>query len=139
MTAPDKDHTCGTCGKTVQGRFCPICSAKWNLGSDEPEPPQYCFDCLEKHLETHWPEMTCVKIWKLEPTGYFRIEVGEYMCDELCSDEALGVVASWLLNGASRDGIHRFLRTREQERQLERARTRRYIEGKSNTTGDTAQ
>jgi hypothetical protein len=135
VTAPDKDHTCGTCGKTVHGHFCPICFAKWDPGSEAPGPPQYCFDCLEKHIETHKPDLTCVKIWKMEPAGYFRIEVGEHLCDQLCSDEALGVVAAWLMNGASKDGIHRFLRTREQERQRERANTERYIK---HLTGDTA-
>jgi len=136
VTAPDKDNTCGICGKTVLGHFCPVCFAKWDPGSDGPEPLEYCFDCLEKHMETHKPQMTCLKILKMEPAGYFRIEVGEYLGDQLCSEEALAVLAVWLMNGASKDGIHRFLRTREQERQLERARIERYTK---HLTGDTAQ
>ena len=137
----DKDHTCGTCGKTVQGNFCPVCFAKWDPGSDAAEPIQYCFDCLQKHLEAHKPDLTCVKIWKMEPSNSFRVEVGEYLCDQLCSDEALAVLAAWLMHGASKDGIHRFLRTHEQVRQAERSRAERYME-RSRTNhlpGDKAQ
>ena len=123
----DKDNACGSCGKTVQGQFCPVCFSKWDPGSDGPAPPQYCFDCYEKHLETHKPDLTCVTIWKMEPSNSFRIEVGEYLCDQLCSDEALGVLAAWLMNGASKDGIHRFLRTRGMEREMEQHRTERYL------------
>ena len=127
MTAPDKDHTCATCGKTVQGRSCPVCFAKWDPGSDAAEPPQYCFDCLQKHLETHKPNLACAKIWKLSPTDSFRIEIGEYLADQLCPDEALGILATWLMDGTGEHGIYRFLRTREQERQTEKSRIARYL------------